>query len=61
MVKSMSPHPGLDILREFTIADTSFSVTGSRYIVLGLLFFMYDIGSVWFGGMFFARLEPTFI
>ena len=38
----ISSHPGLDILREFTIADTSFSVTGSRYIVLVLLFFMYD-------------------
>ena len=44
----MSSHPGLDILREFTIADTSFSVISSRYIVLVLLFFMYDIGSAWF-------------
>ena len=49
----MSSHPGLDNLREFTIADTSFSVTGSRYIVLVLLIFMYDIGSVWFYGLFF--------
>ena len=57
----MSSHPRLDILREFTIADISFSVTGSRYIVLVLLFFVYDIGSVWFYGMFFARLEQTFI
>ena len=57
----MLSHPGLDILREFTIADTSFSVIGSRYIVLVLLFFMYDLGSVWFCGMFFARLEPPFI
>ena len=57
----MSSHPGLYILREFTIANTSFSVTGSRYIVLVLLFFMYDIGSVRFDGMFFARLDPTLI
>ena len=48
----MSSHSGLAILREFTIADTSFSVTGSIYIVLVLLFFLYDIGSVRFGGMF---------
>ena len=57
----MSSHPRLDFLREFTFADTSFSVTGSRYTVLVLLLFMHDIGSVWFFGMFFAMLEPTFI
>ena len=57
----MSSHPGLDIFREFTIAVNSFSVTSSRYIDLVLLFFIYDIGYVWFCGMFFARLEPTFI
>ena len=57
----MSSHPGLDVMREFTFADTSFSVTGSRYTVSVLLFFMDDIGYVWFFGMLFASLETTFI
>ena len=41
----------------FNIFDTSFSVTSSIYKALVLLFFMYDIGYVWFCGMFVARLE----
>ena len=55
LLQEMSSHPRLDILREFNIADTSFSVIGSRDIILVLLFFLYDsfvIGSVWFCGMF---------
>ena len=42
--------PGLHILRrEFNIVDISFAVTGSIYLVLVLLFFMYAIGSGLFG------------